>query len=69
LNYFKHSLLTHLLFDSIGGNAKTSLIVNISPSKYDIEATKETLEFAEMTGKIKRREGLILLPVGQEEQE
>jgi len=61
LSYFKQTILTHLLVDSIGNQARTALIVNMSPSNYDIKATKDTLEFAEMTGFIKRREGLIMV--------
>ena len=39
--------------DSIGGNAKTAMIVNISPSIYDIQQTRDSLEFAKSTGQIK----------------
>ena len=31
----------------------------MTPSTFDLEATRETLQFAEMTGFIKRREGII----------
>jgi hypothetical protein len=51
--HFKWNPLTHLLMDSLGGLSQTLMMVNISPSKFDIEATKETLKFAELTGRIK----------------
>jgi hypothetical protein len=35
------------------------MMVNISPSIYDIEATRQTLLFAEQTGRIKSKDGVI----------
>ena len=51
INYDIH-LLTKAMKDSLGGNAKTLMIVNISPSMYNIRQTRETLDFAKQTGKI-----------------
>jgi len=45
-------VLTKLMQDSIGGNSKTIMIANIGPSKHDIDATRETLEYATQTGTI-----------------
>lgn len=45
--------------DSIGPASQTLMIVNISPSIYDIQATRETLLFAEQTGRIKSQDGVI----------
>jgi hypothetical protein len=58
---FGFNLLTSLLQDSLGGAAQTLLIVTISPSKYDVEATMSTLEFAEQTGRIKNRDGVLTI--------
>ena len=44
--YFQENILTHLLMDSIGIDGKTIMIVNISPAKFDMEATRRTLLFA-----------------------
>ena len=46
--------------DSLGGNAKTLMIVNISPSNYNIVQTRESLEFAKLTGKIVNQPGLLI---------
>ena len=51
IDYDMH-LLTKAMKDSLGGNANTLMIVNISPSIYNIRQTKETLDFAKQTGKI-----------------
>jgi kinesin family protein 5 len=42
---YRDSKLTRLLQDSIGGNSKTTLIVNCSPSKCNIGETISTLRF------------------------
>ena len=42
---YRNSKLTRILQDSLGGNAKTSLIVNISPSTYNTEETISSLNF------------------------
>ena len=45
INYDIH-LLTKAMKDSLGGNAKTLMLVNISPSIFNLRQTKETLDFA-----------------------
>ena len=45
--------LTKAMKDSIGGNAITIMIVNISPSIYDKQETKDALTFAKTTGTIR----------------
>ena len=54
---FSLNPLTSLLSDTIGGNARTLMIVCMSPSDYDKEATLDTLNFAKETGKIKNHYG------------
>lgn len=42
---YRSSKLTHLLKNSLGGNSKTLMIVNVSPSKECQKETERTLEF------------------------
>ena len=49
---FRESVLTRLLSDSLGGNCKTTLIINASPSSYNVEETISTLRFGERAKKI-----------------
>lgn len=56
---FEGNLLTHLLRDSLGGSSKSLLMVMISPSIFDLEATMDTLKFAQRTGKAKGLIGLV----------
>ena len=56
---FDGNHLTHLLLDSLGGSSKSLLLVMISPSVYDLEATMDTLKFAQRTGKAKGLVGLV----------
>ncbi len=53
-NYDLH-LLTQLMQDALGDNSKTLLIACISPSKYDIAQTRQTLDYAMTTGSIKNK--------------
>ena len=53
-NYDLH-LLTQLMQDALGDNSKTLLIACISPSKYDIAQTRQTLDYAMTTGTIKNK--------------
>ena len=57
---FDQHVLTAAMKDSLGGNAKTLMIVNISPSDYNIVQTRESLEFAKLTGKIVNQPGLLI---------
>ena len=49
---YRDSKLTHILRDSLGGNAKTSIIATISNLDSNIEETKNTLDFAQNAKKI-----------------
>ena len=50
---YRDSILTHILRDSLGGNAKTSIIATISKLDRNLEETKCTLAFAQNAKKIK----------------
>ena len=49
---FRESKLTKILKESLGGNCKTALIVNLSPEKSDLEETLASLCFAQRACKI-----------------
>ena len=50
---YRDSVLTYLLRNSLGGNAKTLMIANISPSSYSYFETLSTLKFAQRAKMIK----------------
>lgn len=50
---YKENLLTRLMQDSLGGNAKTLMFVNCSPSVYNEMETKNSLEYAKRVKEIK----------------
>ena len=50
---YRDNKLTHLMRDSIGGNSKTLMFVNISPADYNSQETKLSLFFGENAKKIK----------------
>ena len=52
---YRDSKLTRLLQESLGGNAKTSLIVTISPSSYNAEETISSLNFGQRAMKVKNK--------------
>lgn len=52
---YRDSKLTFLLQDSLGGNAKTMLVANVSPSVACAHETLSTLQFAERAKCIKNR--------------
>ena len=52
---FRESKLTRLLQESLGGNAKTSLIVTISPSNYNTDESISSLNFASRAMKVKNK--------------
>ena len=52
---YRDSKLTRLLQESLGGNAKTSLIVTISPSNYNTYETISSLNFALRAMKVQNK--------------
>jgi kinesin family protein 5 len=52
---YRDSKLTRLLQQSLGGNAKTTLLICCSPASSNAEETKSTLEFGLRAKKIKNR--------------
>lgn len=42
---YRDSKLTRILQESLGGNSKTTLIINASPSSYNVSETVSTLRF------------------------
>ena len=52
---YRDSKLTHLLKDSLGGNAKTSIIATISKLESNLRETINTLNFAQNAKKIKNK--------------
>ena len=50
---YRESKLTRLLSESLGGNAKTSLIITCSPSPYNVTETISTLRFGTAARNIK----------------
>lgn len=52
---YRDSKLTRVLTESLGGNAKTSLIIAVSPATYNEAETKGTLEFGVRAKMIKNK--------------
>lgn len=52
---YRDSKLTYLLQDSLGGNAKTSIIANISPMSPNAQETLSTLQFAKRAKNIRQK--------------
>lgn len=52
---YRDSKLTKLLADSLGGNTKTVMIANCSPSSYNYDETKGTLRYAARTKRIQNK--------------
>ena len=50
---YRDSKLTRILSESLGGNSKTTLIINCSPSSYNLEETLSTLRFGNRAKSIK----------------
>ena len=50
---YRDSKLTHLLRDSLGGNAKTTIIAAVSPFDCNLSETISTLNFAQNAKKVK----------------
>ncbi len=43
---YRNSKLTQLMSDSLGGSAKTLMIVNVSPLASDVAETRSSLDYA-----------------------
>ena len=52
---YRNSKLTYILRESLGGNAKTALIITCSPAKYNLDETVSTLKFGSRAKKIKNK--------------
>ena len=52
---YRDSKLTRLLQDSLGGNAKTIMVANIGPSKFNYDETLTTLRYANRAKNIKNK--------------
>eukprot|EP00898_Chlorokybus_atmophyticus_P004213 jgi/Chlat1/4793/Chrsp31S04781 len=52
---FRDSKLTRLLQESLGGNAKTSLIVNVGPCQMHAEESLNSLQFGQRAMKVKTK--------------
>ena len=52
---YRDSKLTRLLKDSLGGNCRTVMISNVSPSALTFEDTYNTLKYADRAKRIKVR--------------
>ena len=49
---YRESKLTHYLKDSLGGDSKTMLIIQISPCEKDAQETLSTLNFGQRVSQI-----------------
>merc|ERR1719362_2624833 len=52
---YRDSKLTRLLQDSLGGNAKTIMVANFGPSKFNYDETLTTLRYANRAKNIKNK--------------
>ncbi|KAM0718748.1 hypothetical protein Q7P37_005819 [Cladosporium fusiforme] len=52
---YRDSKLTRILQESLGGNSRTTLIINCSPSGYNYDETVSTLRFGERAKTIKQK--------------
>lgn len=52
---YRDSKLTRVLQESLGGNAKTSLIITCSPARYNLDETLGTLRFGARAKRIKNK--------------
>jgi hypothetical protein len=52
---YRNSILTMVLKNSLGGNSRTVMVANVSPSSADYEETISTLKYADNTKKIRLR--------------
>ena len=49
---YRNSKLTHILQDSLGGDAKACMFVNLSPAESNLSETRSTLNFGQGISKI-----------------
>ncbi len=52
---YRESKMTFLLRDSLGGNSKTVIVANVSPSSQNLSESSSTLEFAKRAKLIKNK--------------
>jgi len=52
---YRNSKLTHILKDSLGGNAKTLMVVAISPANSNYDETMSSLRYADRAKRIKNK--------------
>ena len=52
---YRNSKITFLLRDSLGGNSKTVIVANVSPSSLNINESISTLNFAKRAKLIKNK--------------
>ncbi|PVU97359.1 hypothetical protein BB561_000610 [Smittium simulii] len=52
---YRNSKLTRILQESLGGNSRTTLIINCSPSSYNVNETLSTLRFGTRAKSIKNK--------------
>lgn len=45
---YRNSKLTHVLADSLGGDSKTCMFINISPAESNLTETVSTLNFGQV---------------------
>ena len=50
---YRDSVLTHLLRNSLGGNARTTMLAAISPADINFDETLSTLKYADRAKAIK----------------
>jgi hypothetical protein len=53
---YRNHPLTQLMSDSLGGNAKTLMVVNVSPAERDVTETVSSLEYAMRANRIVNKE-------------
>jgi hypothetical protein len=52
---YRNHPLTMLMSDSLGGNAKTLMVVNVSPADYNVDETQSSLVYATRVKKVSNR--------------
>ena len=52
---YRNHKLTHLMSDSLGGNAKTLMFVNVSPADYNAAETESSLNYAKRVKQVENK--------------